>query len=91
MVENEAYLSNEGNYTIFKFGNHIIRFLAPYSLEKYVSIKDWDDGHLVVMAKYTHNDTEEEEYIDLIPILENLYIDTDKFLDPIKKVSVLYD
>lgn len=33
-----------------------------------------DHGYLVVMAKYRHNLCEEEEYIDLIPILENLNI-----------------
>ena len=30
----------------------------------------------------------EEEYIDLVPILENLYFDVDKFLNPIKGVEV---
>ena len=29
-----------------------------------------------------------EEYIDLLPILENLHMDADKFLQPITKVSV---
>ncbi len=28
---NEAILSNEKNYTKFQFGNHVIRFVAPYS------------------------------------------------------------
>lgn len=40
------------------------------------------------MAKYKHNEKPEEEYIDLIPILENLYFDVDKFLKPIKGVEV---
>ena len=30
----------------------------------------------------------EEEYIDLVPILQNLYFDADKFLEPIKGVKV---
>ena len=33
---------------------------------------------------------EEEEYIDLVPILENLYFDADKFLAPIEKVRIEY-
>lgn len=33
----------------------------------------------------------EEEYIDLEPILNNLYFDADKVLDSIKKVKVQYD
>ena len=73
-----ATLSNEKNYTVFQFGNHVIRFAAPYSLERYTAVKEWDKGYLVVMAKY----------IDLVPILKNLYFDTDKFLTPIKGVEV---
>lgn len=91
MKKNEAYLSNDSHYTVFKYDNYTIRFLSPYSLERYTEVKEWDNGYLVVMAKYTHNDEAEEEYIDLIPILDALYFDTNKFLEPIKKVSVLYD
>jgi hypothetical protein len=36
-----AYLSNDKNYTIFKYGPYTIRFKAPYSLERYTSIKEW--------------------------------------------------
>ena len=67
---NYAILGNEKNFTVFKYGNRIIRFKAPYSLEKYTEIKEWDHGYLVVMAKYKHNKESEEEYIDLISILE---------------------
>lgn len=28
-------------------------------------MKEWDNGYLVVMAKYKHNDKSEEEYIDV--------------------------
>ena len=87
----EAILSSENEYTIFKYDRHIIRFRAPYSLEKYTKIKEWDNGYLVVRAKYSHNQTEEEEYIDLIPILEDLYYDAYEFLAPIKKVRIQYD
>ena len=91
MKSNEAYLSNDSQYTIFRYDKYIIRFLAPYSLERYTTVKEWDNGYLVVMAKYTHNNDVEEEYIDLVPILKNLYFDADNFLKPIEKVSVLYD
>ena len=86
---NEAVLSNEKNYTKFQFGNHVIRFVAPYSLEYYTEVKEWDNGYLVVMAKYKQNQNPEEEYIDLVPILQNLYFDTEKFLTPIRKVEVV--
>ena len=71
----KAYLSNDKDMIKFQYGNKIIRFRGPYSLEYFTSIKEWDDGYLVVMAKYKHNQRLEEEYIDLVPILENLYID----------------
>ncbi|MDO5551585.1 MAG: hypothetical protein Q4F76_10465, partial [Lachnospiraceae bacterium] len=61
MKSDEAYLSNSGNYTVFQFRDQIIRFLAPYSLEKYKEVKEWDRGYLVVTAKYKHNEVEEEE------------------------------
>lgn len=41
------------------------------------------------MAKYSGLD-EVEEYIDLIPILTNLYYDTDEFLESIKEVRIDY-
>ncbi len=88
---NEAILTSDQRYTIFKYGEYIIRFKAPYSLEKYTQVKEWDHGYLVVMAKYGHNEKEEEEYIDLIPILESLYFDADTFLKPIEKVRISYD
>lgn len=45
-----ATLSNEEGYTVFEFENYRIRFKAPYSLEHYISVKEWDNGYLVVMA-----------------------------------------
>jgi hypothetical protein len=41
------------------------------------------------MAKYAHNADLEEEYIDLQPVLENLYMDTSSFLQPINKVEII--
>ena len=87
---NEAVLSNEKNYTKFQFGNHVIRFVAPYSLEYYTEVKEWDNGYIVVMAKYQHNAEPEEEYIDMIPVLRDLYIDASVFLKPIKEVRLVY-
>ena len=43
------------------------------------------------MAKYRQMDHEIEEYIDLIPVLDSLYMDKDKFLAPIKEVEIDYD
>ena len=90
-MSDEAVLSSENEYTIFRYDRYIIRFRAPYSLERYTQVKKWDNGYLVVMAKYSHNQRDEEEYIDLIPILEDLYYDADEFLAPIKKVRIKYN
>lgn len=86
----EAILSSGGGFTAFSYGGYHIRFRAPYSLERYVDVVQWDNGYLVVMAKYSHNAEPEEEYIDLKPILKGLYIDSDAFLKPIKSVRIAY-
>lgn len=88
MNSQRAILSNESNYTVFRVGDKVIRFRAPYSLEHYTEVKEWNHGYIVAMAKYKQNDRPEEEYIDLIPVLKNLYFDPDTFLAPIKEVSV---
>ena len=69
-----ATIDNEQDYTVFRFGDHTIRFKAPFSLEHYTSVKEWDHGYLVVMAKYTHNNQD----------------DADAFLKPIKEVRIYH-
>ncbi len=86
----KAYLSNDSDMIKFQYGDKIVRFRGPYSLEYFISVKEWDNGYLVVMAKYKHNKEPEEEYIDLVPILRDLYIDVSKFLKPIKGVELAY-
>lgn len=88
-MANEAILSNDKMFTSFKFGKYNIRFKTFPQLECYTKIVKWDHGYIVVMAKYEGCE-EEEEYIDLIPILENLYFNVDEFLKPIEKVRVEY-
>lgn len=83
-----AYLTNHGEYTVFTYGDRSLTFLTSKSLERYTQVKEWDNGYLVVMAKYKMRPEEEEEYIDLIPILENLYMDPESFLKPIQSVEV---
>lgn len=87
----EATLSSMGEFTVFSCGDRVIRFKTSPHLERYMEIKEWDKGYIVCSAKYDNRREPEEEYIDLIPILENLYIDPEVFLSPIKKVKVYYD
>lgn len=63
----------------------MVRFSALYSLEYYTEVKEWNKGYLVVIAKYKHNQEPEEEYIDLVPVLQNLYFDVDEFFKANKR------
>lgn len=89
-MADEAILSNDKQFTSFAFNGHNIRFKTSSRLEKYTRVVEWNHGYMVVMAKYEGCD-EEEEYIDLVPILQNLYFDADEFLNPIKKVRIKYE
>ena len=42
------------------------------------------------MAKYKHEKEEVEEYIDLIPVLDELFMDKESFLKPIREVKIQY-
>ena len=88
-MKNEAILRNDREFTSFIFNGHHIRFRTSSRLERYTKIVEWDHGYIVVMAKYEGHE-EEEEYIDLIPVLENLYFDAEEFLKPIQKVRIAY-
>ena len=85
----EAILSSQGSYTTFTFADKTLTFLTSKDLDRYSEIKTWDHGYLVVTAKY-HSKPDEEEYIDLLPILDNLYMDAESFLKPIRRVKIQY-
>lgn len=87
-VDTIAKLSSKDGFSAFSFGGDTIRFATPKCLVRYVSVRKWEDGYLEVGADYGKG--EEEDYIDLRPILHNLYYDVDSFLKPIKKVEISY-
>ena len=89
-ISSVALLSNQGDMTSFRYGNSNIRFRTPKRLKRYVDVKEWDKGYIVVMADY-EGLGETEEYIDLLPILKNLYINPETFLKPIKSVKIDYN
>lgn len=41
------------------------------------------------MAKYSNSNEPEEEYIDLVPILQNLYFDVDEVMSQIREVKIV--
>ena len=89
-MSGEAILSSDKEYTSFRYGDKNIRFMTSPYLERYLSVEKWDYGYLVVTAKYKDLEVE-EEYIDLIPILRNLYINPEKFLQGIGRVRISYE
>ena len=73
--------------TSFRYGGYNIRFRTSLVLKRYIQVKEWDQGYLIVTADYDGIGLT-EEYIDLVPILRNLYIDPDKFLNDIDVVTI---
>lgn len=90
IIMSTAYLSSKGRYIIFSSQNRVIRFMGPYNLQRIEKIKEWDNGYIVVDAKYDNHLENIEDYIDLVPILERLYINPEEFLKQINNVEVKY-
>ena len=85
-----AVLSSFDKNTTFSFGGTTLTFRTCNNLDRYTKVNLWDNGYLEVMAKYKNRNDEVEEYIDLDPILKNLYMNKDAFLKPIKGVRIEY-
>ena len=85
-----AILSSFDRYSTFSFGGRTLTFRTCDGLERYTKVLRWENGYLEVMAKYRQRDQEIEEYIDLDPVLEGLYMDKKAFLSPIKGVEIHY-
>lgn len=85
-----AILSSFDKYTTFYFDGKKLTFRTCNNLEKYTKVLFWNNGYIEVLAKYKNKQEEIEEYIDLRPILDNLYMNKKKFLSPIKKVKIEY-
>ena len=87
----EAILSSFDRYTTFSYGGKTLTFRTCDGFDRYTKVLLWDHGYLEVMAKYKQKDQEIEEYIDLIPVLDGLYMNRESFLSPIKKVRIAYE
>lgn len=89
-MQNTAILSSFDRYSTFSFGGKTLTFRTCDGLERYTKVLLWENGYLEVMAKYKQREQEIEEYIDLEPVLDGLYMDKAAFLGPIKKVEIRY-
>jgi len=87
MDSTKAYLSIQGRYTKFCYGNRTITFLHGKDLIHYLSIKEWDKGYIVVTC-LGRKKGEYEDYIDLSDIMSNLYMDPDQQLSRVKEVVI---
>jgi len=90
MEKDFAVLSSFDKYTTFSFGGVTLTFRTCNNLDRYTKVILWDNGYIEVMAKYKNRDEEIEEYIDLNPVLKDLYMNKDVFLKPIKGVRIEY-
>lgn len=87
----QAILSSNGDMTSFTVGERTIRFRTSPALVRYEAVTRWDaDGYIECLATYGDPPATEEEYIDLAPILKNLYFDPAEFLRGVREVIVSY-
>ena len=89
-MEDTAVLSSFDKYTTFSFGGKTLTFRTCNGLERYSKVLKWDNGYIEVLAKYKQFNNEIEEYIDLEPVLDGLYMNKEEFLKPIKNVRIEY-
>ena len=82
-----ATLSCDGQYTKFSFGGRTITFIHGKDLIRYLAVKEWDAGYLVVKC-LGRIKGEYEDYIDLSYILEQLYMDSNSYLQGVKGVKI---
>lgn len=86
-----AYLSNKDGFTTFSYGGYDFRFKTSDRLVKYLKVKEWDAPYGYIVVDCLHEKLGVvEDYIDLLPMLDNLYFNAKKFLALIKKVEVRY-
>ncbi len=85
-----AVLSSFDKYTTFSFQGKKLTFRTCDGLDRYTKVLMWDNGYIEVMAKYRQREQEIEEYIDLSPVLDGLYMNKDAFLSGIKGVRIEY-
>lgn len=87
MSHSHAVITNSGRYTKFMFKGKTITFMHGKDLLKYLKVKEWKDGYLVVecLGKVKG---QYEDYIDMPYILESLYMDPQTYLSGLEGVTI---
>lgn len=89
MNGSQAILTSSDGYTKFIFKGKTITFIHGKDLLKYLQVKDWEDGYIVVdclgkvKGRY-------EDYIDMPHILEKLYMNPKEYLRGLQGVTIQY-
>ena len=65
-------------------------FVIVWIINFIISVLYYLWGALFYVPARERQDKNEEEYIDLIPILKYLFIEPEEFLKPIKEVKIQY-
>ena len=84
----KAYLYNKNGYTYFKVSNDIVKFYTSPYLEKYIKVKEYDNGYIVVDEQLSTTDEHMEDYIDLEYVFDELGLDKN-ILREIQEVIIL--
>ena len=84
---NHAVLSSDGRYSQFSYNGKTIIFMHGKDLIKYLAVKEWDKGYLVVDC-LGRIKGEYEDYIDITYLLKKLYMDPEEFVKDIKEVMI---
>ena len=82
-----AILTSTGRYSKFIYKGKTITFMHGKDLQKYLQVKEWKDGYLVVDC-LGHVKGQYEDYIDMPFILENLYMEPNSFLSGMQGVTI---
>ncbi len=72
---------------MFSFKGKTITFMHDKELQRYLRVKEWNDGYLVVDCLGTAKG-QYEDYIEMPYILENLYMDPRDFFSGMQGVLI---
>lgn len=92
-----AYLSNEGDITVFAFRGRVLRLQTPLVLEYYAAVKEWEPlptGYLLTLVKYRNRPAPIEEAFELSFELADLGDRPEeirRFLAPIERVEIVQE
>lgn len=89
----KAYIYNKGEYTYFRIGHEVVRFATSPYLNRYVRVKEYDNGYIVVDAEFCEPKNRkikhvEEDYLDISYVLKELGLDT-RILEKVTEVEIL--